>query len=91
MCIVSPRTHSTDSQLHTALGPTLNGPLHPEPSIQVPGTLVPVPTVSMTKAPSARKGEEANERVSVAQQEAAAAAAADVQVRYVGQGPADVV
>ena len=47
----------------------------------------------MTKAPSARKGEEANERVSVAQQEvaAAAAAAADVQVRYVGQGPADVV
>ena len=53
-----------------------------------------VPTVSMTKAPSARKGEEANERVSIAQQEAAAAAvghltsAADVQVRYVGQGPA---
>ena len=76
------------------LGLTLNGSLHPEPSIQVPGTLVPVPTVSMTKAPSARKGEEANERVSVAQQEAAAAAAAaaaDVQVRYVGQGPADVV
>ena len=37
-----------------------------------------VPTVSMTKAPSARKrkGEEANERVSVAQQEAAAVAAA---------------
>ena len=56
---------------------------------------MPVLTVSMTKAPSARKGEEANERVSVAQQEAAAAAAAaaaaDVQVRYVGQGPADVV
>ena len=43
----------------------------------------------MTKAPSARKGDKANERVSIAQQEAAAAAAAtDVQVRYVGQGPA---
>ena len=40
-----------------------------------------VPTVSMTKAPSARKrkGEEANERVSVASQEAAAAATATAE------------
>ena len=55
--------------------------------MQVPGTPVPVlvPTVSMTKPPSAHKGEEANEGVSVAQQEAVGVrhptSAEDVQVR----------